>query len=70
MFHRVLNTPVSFINPYLANIPILYPLKTFGFLVFSGGYKMGTLARNRFKKSGKSKLEIPGIAKAYQFTFV
>ena len=31
---------------------------------------MVTLARNRFKKSEKSKLEITGITKAYQFTFV
>ena len=37
------------INSFLANIPILYPLKTPENLWFSGvfwGYKMGTLARN------------------------
>ena len=38
------------INPFLANIPILYPLKTTENSTFSvvfRGYKMGTLARNR-----------------------
>ena len=37
------------INPSLANVPILYPLKTSENLWFSGvfrGYKIGTLARN------------------------
>ena len=36
------------INPFLANAPILYPLKP-SYQRFSGdfrGYKMGTLARN------------------------
>ena len=36
------------VNPFLANVPILYPLKTPENLWFSGvfkGYKMGTLAR-------------------------
>ena len=36
-------------NPFLTNLPILYPLKTPANLWFSGafrGYKMGTLARN------------------------
>ena len=36
-------------NPFLANIPILYPLKTSENQRFSGvfrDYKMGTLARN------------------------
>ena len=40
---------VSMVNPFLANIPILYPLKTSESLWFCGffkGYKMGTLARN------------------------
>ena len=39
-------------NPYLASVPILYPLKTPENLWFSGvfrGYKMGTLARNGLK---------------------
>ena len=38
-----------FLNPFLANVSILYPLKTPENLWFSGvfrGYKMGTLARN------------------------
>ena len=37
------------LNPFQANAPILYPLKTSENLWFSGvfrGYKMGTLARN------------------------
>ena len=36
-------------NPFLASVPILYPLKTPENLWFSGvfrGYEMGTLARN------------------------
>ena len=36
-------------NPFLVNVPILYPLKTPENLWFSGvfrGYKMGTLERN------------------------
>ena len=36
------------LNPFLANVPILYPLKTPENQKFSGvfrGYKMGTLAR-------------------------
>ena len=40
----------NLINPFLANVPILYPLKIPEKLWFSGvfwGYKMGTLARNR-----------------------
>ena len=38
------------INPFLANIPILYSLKTPENQSFSGvfrGYKMGTLTENR-----------------------
>ena len=38
-----------YFNPYLANVPILHPLKTPENLWFSGvfrGYKMRTLARN------------------------
>ena len=41
-------------NPFLANVPILYPLKTLKNLWFFGifsGYKMGTLARNGLNKS-------------------
>ena len=37
------------LNPFLANVPILHPLKTPEKLTFSGvfrGFKMGTLARN------------------------
>ena len=40
---------VKFFNPYQAKVLILYPLKTpetFGFLEFSGEYKIGTLARD------------------------
>ena len=41
-----------FINPFLANVPILYPLKTPENQRFSGvfkGFKMGTFARNALK---------------------
>ena len=41
-----------FFNPFLANVPISYSLKTPKNLWFSGifrGNKMGTLARNRIK---------------------
>ena len=37
------------LNPFLANVPVLYPLKALENLWFFGvfrGYKMGTLARN------------------------
>ena len=40
------------VNPFLANVPILYPLKTPENQKFSGvfrGHKMGTLARNGLK---------------------
>ena len=40
------------LNQFLANAPILYPLKTPENQRFSGvfsGYKMGTLARNGFR---------------------
>ena len=41
------------VKPFLANVPILYPLKTTENLWFSGvlggGYKMETLARNGLK---------------------
>ena len=44
----------SFINPFQANIPISYPLKTPENLwfsgVFSGIHKMGALARNGLMK--------------------
>ena len=39
-------------NPFLANIPILHPLKTPESQRFSGvfrGYKMGTIAKNELK---------------------
>ena len=39
-------------NPFLANVPILYPLETSENLWLSivfRGYKMGTLGRNGFK---------------------
>ena len=37
------------LKPFLPSVPILYPVKTLenlGFLMFSGRYKVGTLARN------------------------
>ena len=40
------------LNPFLTNVPLLYPLKTPENHWFSGvfrGYKIGTLARNRSK---------------------
>ena len=53
-------------NPFLANVPILYPLKTPENQRFSGvfrGYKIGTLARNGLMQ-GKKKLnlEIPNFS--------
>ena len=42
------------LNPFMANVPILYPLKhqkAFGFLGVFWRYEMGALARNGFKKS-------------------
>ena len=44
-------------NPFLANVPILYPLKTPENQRFSGvfrGYKMGTLARNGLMQGKKN----------------
>ena len=44
-----MNLISPYINPFLAYVPILYPLETPENLWFSGvfrGYKMGTLARN------------------------
>ena len=40
---------MDYLNPFLADDPILYPLKTPQKLYFSGvfkGYKMGTLLRD------------------------
>ena len=40
---------ITYRNPFLADVPILYPLKTPENLWFSGvfeGYKMGTLPKN------------------------
>ena len=34
------------VNPFLTNVPVLYPLKSFGFLMFSRGYRSGTLVEN------------------------
>ena len=50
-FHLLTNDHFQgdFLNPFLNNVPILYPLKTPENQRFSGvfrGYKMGTLARN------------------------
>ena len=49
------------INPFLVNVPILYPLKTIENQNFSGffkGYKIGTLARNGLKKTEHSYFPI------------
>ena len=46
---QCLSTYITFFNPFLANVPTLYPLKTPENLCFLGvfrGYKMGTLGRN------------------------
>ena len=46
---KVLKKALRSIKPFLANVPILYPLKTPENPRFSGvfrAYKMGTLARN------------------------
>ena len=34
------------INPFNANVPFLYPLKTKGFLTFLGGIEMGNWREN------------------------
>ena len=50
---------IDYLNPFLANVPILYPLKTPENLWFSGvfrGYKMGAFARNWFNVSFLSSL--------------
>ena len=47
-------------NPFLANVPILHPLKTPESLSFSGvfrGFKMGTLARNGLIRVGFIQLK-------------
>ena len=31
----------KWVNPFQTNVPFLYPLKTFGFLTFSGGLEIG-----------------------------
>ena len=52
-----------YLNPFLANVPILYPLKTPENLWFSGvfrGYKIGTLAGNGLIYKGIKK-EIENI---------
>ena len=49
----LLLSPFVSINPFLANVPILYPLKTPENLWFSGvfrRYKMGTLVRNELNE--------------------
>ena len=48
---------LSVINPFLANAPILYPLKALENQRFSGvfrEYKMGTLARNGLRSAQPS----------------
>ena len=57
-------------NPFLANVPILYPLKTPENFWFSGifrGYKIGTLARNGLAKwfffKSKFSLLLTGFCK-------
>ena len=44
---------MNWVSPLLANVPILYPLKTLENLWFSGsfrGYEIGTLARNGLRQ--------------------
>ena len=58
-FNRCINVIIDtqirnsrFNTPFLANVPILYPLKISENLCFCGvfrGYKMGTLTRNGLK---------------------
>ena len=59
LFARILVNFLDELNPFLASVPLLYPLKTSGILWFSGvlrGYKMRKLATNGLaKKSGPSK---------------
>ena len=52
------------IDPFLANVPILYPLKhqkTFGFLVFSGGIKW-----EHWPEMDKEQIEIINQLTDYQ----
>ena len=51
-FSEALQVRPSYINPFLADVPILYPLKTPEKLWFSGlfrEYKRGTLVKNGLK---------------------
>ena len=65
VFRRLFATCLGFccfsvdIYPFLANVPILYPLKTLENQRFSGarGYKMGTLARNVLKRLPEPKVK-------------
>ena len=53
LLNRSLRNILHFLNPLLANIPILYPLKTPENLRFSSvfrGYKMGILARSGLRQ--------------------
>ena len=53
-------------NPFLANVPILYPLKTPENMWFSGvfrRYKIGTFARNGLKKSIMAHLNMWCVAR-------
>ena len=52
-FKQIRSVFISNFNPFLANVPMSYPLKTPGIQMFSGafrGYKMGTLTRNGLKR--------------------
>ena len=56
-FSDVFRSSDFLLNPFLANIPILYPLKTPENQRLSGvfrGYKMQTLARNGLRKEARS----------------
>ena len=60
---------VTNFNPFMASISLLYPLKqekSFALLVFSGGYKMGTSARNGLKGLDRFKhVDLPHKLKSY-----
>ena len=50
-------------NPFSTSVPLLNPLKTSSFLMFSGGYRRGTLVENGLMYYQKQGLKLIGIMK-------
>ena len=60
---------IGIFNPFLTNVPILYPLKTPENIWFSGVimcYKMGAMTRNRLKSTFKSIIPSLNITRKIQ----